>query len=149
MPRFAAVFGTGVTYYLFRDKVTFNNTGAAVSFAILMVLMFIKDSAELAFCVFGGYIIFWFAFKVPVLRISRLVNTSDISYGLYLYAWPVQSLFIWCYHDINPWLLCSMTLVSAGCISYGSWTLVERPCLGFVQRRRTVEKALAHAQTMA
>ena len=143
--RFAAVFGTGALYYLFRDKLIFTNAGAGVSLLSLAVFMNFKSFAELSFCIFGGYLIFWFAFKVSVLRISRLANKSDLSYGLYLYAWPVQSLIIWYYLDMNPWLLCGITVLCAGCIAYGSWTFVEKPSLSLLQRRRLAGKASAPA----
>lgn len=135
--RFAALYSTGAIYYLFHNRVSFNNLGAAVSFALLIPMLFSHSFAEAAFAVFGGYLIFWFALKVNVLRISRLVNKGDISYGLYLYAFPVQNLVIWKYRDINPWLLCFIALVCAGSLAYGSWMLVEKPCLSLVRKKRS------------
>jgi peptidoglycan/LPS O-acetylase OafA/YrhL len=134
--RFEALFGTGMLYYLYRTRISFTHWGAAISLALLIPLMFNRALAELAVAVLGGYLIFWFSFKIKALKISRFTNQTDISYGLYLYAWPVQNFVIWNYRDMNPWLLCLVTVVSAGCLAYASWVLVEKPWLDFAHRRR-------------
>jgi peptidoglycan/LPS O-acetylase OafA/YrhL len=87
--RFAAVFGVGAVYYLFRDKVRLTKVGAIIAATMLFFLLYSHHLAETSFMILGGYLIFWFAFKVRVLRISRFNNSVDISYGLYLYAWPI------------------------------------------------------------
>ena len=90
-------------------------------------------TANAGYALFGGYLIFWFAFAAPIVRLSRFDNRADISYGLYLYAFPVQSLFIWWFRGIDPWLLCGIALTVASVLGYLSWVLVERPCLGLAR----------------
>jgi len=136
--RFAAVFWVGAVYYLFGDRVRLTNVGALIAATILFVLLFIRHLAKTAFMILGGYLIFWVAFKVRVLRVSRFNNSVDISYGLYLYAWPIQSLIIWSNKTINPFVLCGLSLMSAGLLAYASWTLVEKPSRHFLRRRRSV-----------
>jgi peptidoglycan/LPS O-acetylase OafA/YrhL len=53
----------------------------------------------------------------------------DLSYGVYLYAWPVQKLIIWLDAGISPWLVFIQTTAIAGIIAFGSWVLVEKPLL--------------------
>jgi peptidoglycan/LPS O-acetylase OafA/YrhL len=132
--RLLAVFGVGALYYLYQDRLSFDGLKAAFAGAILIFLMFSQRFAEPAFMILGGYLIFWFALKAPVLPISRLDNKIDPSYGLYLYAWPVQNLIIWNFRDINPWLLCAMTLLLSGMLAYFSWILIEKPSLAFAKR---------------
>ena len=56
----------------------------------------------MGFAFFGGYVIFWIAFKCKVVE-NFLVNaTTDISYGLYLYAWPIASPMIWVLQKHKP-----------------------------------------------
>jgi peptidoglycan/LPS O-acetylase OafA/YrhL len=60
----------------------------------------------LALAVLAGYLIFWFALQSPVLPISRFTNKTDLSYGIYLYAWPIQStIAFFSDRSINPWAL--------------------------------------------
>jgi peptidoglycan/LPS O-acetylase OafA/YrhL len=109
---------------------------------MLCVLLFSRRWAETALAVFGGYLIFWSAFEVPVLRLSKVANKTDLSYGIYLYAWPIASLIAWKFRHINPWLLSISTLVCSALIAYLSWTFVEKPCLGLIRREGTVRMAL-------
>jgi peptidoglycan/LPS O-acetylase OafA/YrhL len=127
--RFGAVYGVGALYYLFRDNIRLTNGGALVAVALLIALFPHSQLAEAALAICGGYLIFWFAFKVRVLRLSRAVTGTDISYGLYLYAWPIQNLVIWTNRSVNPWLVSCITLLAASLVAYASWTLVEKPCL--------------------
>jgi uncharacterized membrane protein len=39
---------------------------------------------------FGAIALYWLAFRARLGRIQRVNNRVDISYGTYLYSWPVQ-----------------------------------------------------------
>ena len=59
----------------------------------------------------------------------KLRKMPDISYGIYLYAWPVTQLLLW--FDVAhsyPVLLLITVLISAG-TGILSWYLVEKPML--------------------
>jgi peptidoglycan/LPS O-acetylase OafA/YrhL len=127
--RFFAVFGVGALYYLFREWTELTNARARIAGVLLVALMFSPRLAEAAYAVLGGYLILWCALKLPEFRLSRLDDRADISYGLYLYAWPIQTLIIWHERTINPWLLCCITLVLASLLGFASWVLVEKPSM--------------------
>lgn len=134
--RFAGIFGVGTVYYVYRDKVKFTSRGAAASAIALFFLMFSGRWAETSLAVFGGYLIFWIAFKLPVLRLSKLDNNADLSYGIYLYAWPIASVIVWKFRHIDPWLLCAATFVCVLPVAYLSWTFVEKPSLELARKER-------------
>lgn len=142
--RFAAVFGVGALYYVYRDRVQLTSKGAFLSALILFALMFNRYLAEEAVAIFGGYLIFWIAFKLPVFRLSKLDNKVDLSYGIYLYAWPIASVIAWKSRHINPWLLSAITFVCSAFVAYLSWTFVEKPSLALVRKghRASVPVAL-------
>jgi peptidoglycan/LPS O-acetylase OafA/YrhL len=54
--------------------------------------------------------------------------SADISYGVYLYGWPVQKLLIWTGVS-NPWLLAALALPAAGALGLFSWLAIEQPAL--------------------
>lgn len=140
--RFGALFGTGANYYLFRDKIRFTNWGMFASAFLLTLLLFSNRWAEASLAILGGYLLFGIAFKLPVLRLSLLMNKTDLSYGIYLYAWPIASLIAWRYRTINPWLLTGLTLTCSIFVAYLSWTFIEKPCLSLITRESPSRKAI-------
>jgi peptidoglycan/LPS O-acetylase OafA/YrhL len=92
------------------------------------------DVAMLGIAVFGGYILFWFALAVRTPRLARIGGRVDISYGVYLYAWPVQNLVIQRAGEISPWLVTGVATPVAAMLGYASWRLVEAPCLALGRR---------------
>lgn len=60
----------------------------------------------------------------------------DLSYGVYLYGWPVQQL--WLYGlgpTISPWLLFGLTVLPTIAIAMLSWYCVEKPAIVFIRSR--------------
>jgi peptidoglycan/LPS O-acetylase OafA/YrhL len=57
------------------------------------------------------------------------VHNVDLSYGVYLYAWPTQKIPLWLYPGLSHWLLSLGTTAISGAIAIGSWYLIERPFL--------------------
>jgi peptidoglycan/LPS O-acetylase OafA/YrhL len=137
--RFFALFGAGAVYYLYRRDIPLTGTGAACCAVLLLLLLARPHLVELGVAVCGGYLIFWAARRAPG---SGSGQSVDISYGLYLYAWPVQMLII--QHDpaISPWLAACLTAAAACVLGYASWILVEQPALRLVrQTLRPVSQA--------
>ena len=70
----------------------------------------------------------------PVLRDAGRIG--DLSYGIYLYAWPVQQLGVWALGKDRPYLLMlGVSLVGAVAMGWLSWHLVERRALALKPRR--------------
>jgi len=130
--RFAAVYLVGALFFLFGDHIRLTGKGACVSALFLVVLLYNWYLAETAFMFLGGYVIFWFALKARVINLG-ILRQRDISYGMYLYAWPIQSFIVWHNIHINPWALCFFSILSAGVVGYLSWTYVEKPALQFLR----------------
>ncbi|MGH1573539.1 acyltransferase family protein [Methylobacterium sp. P31] len=129
MIRLTFVFACGGAFRLFADRIAYTRRGAAVAALLLLPLMFSRPLAEPAFAILGGYLIFWFALAVRPNALSRATARLDPSYGLYLYAWPVQSLLIARFPGISPWTVAALTLAAATPLGILSWYLIERPML--------------------
>jgi len=140
--RFAAAFAVGQAYYLFRARIRYTHLGALLALAGLVGMLFNARLAESAFMCLGGYLIFWFAFKFPVLAVSKADNKADISYGVYLYAWPIQNLIIWSNPSIMPWKLCLVTLAAASSLGLASWILIEKPSLALLRGNRRLRSLI-------
>ena len=127
--RFAGIFACGALHYLYRDRFQYDWRLAILAAVGLIPLMFSPHLAEAALAIFGGYILFWFAFNVKSQILAAIGQKVDISYGVYLYAFPVQKLLIWWDPNVSPWLVFIEATVIASFLAFASWWLVEKPFL--------------------
>ncbi len=82
----------------------------------------------------GSYILFYLAFTRR-LRLQHFAKYGDFSYGLYLYAFPIQQLLVLYFgRHLNILTLFFSAFALAFCLAVMSWHLVEKPCLKFKRR---------------
>lgn len=63
--------------------------------------------------------------STPLLR--RAGRFGDLSYGMYIYAFPVQQTLIWLYKDRLSWgALLALTIAVTILLAFASWHLVEK-----------------------
>lgn len=67
--------------------------------------------------------------------VARLLHGIDISYGLYLYAWPMQQLAAMYHWAARPATFIALSTILAATCAVGSWFLVERPAMARLRRR--------------
>ena len=133
IPRLFSAFLIGSGMYLFRDHILWSNKISWACGIVLLLLFSNRYLAEPALLVLGGYLLFNFAlnFKHPIM--NRIGSKTDLSYGVYLYAWPIQILIILSNPNISPWTLSAYAFVLAATCAFFSWNLVEKP---FMQMKR-------------
>jgi peptidoglycan/LPS O-acetylase OafA/YrhL len=131
---FTALFCCGSAYYRMSDSIPYRPVWAAIAALLLAAFMYSNIFSEMAFAVFGGYLIFWFALHVPTRYLSQVGQNTDISYGVYLYAWPIQNSIIYRHPDISPWLLFVVSTAFAVICGFVSWTIVERRMMALKHR---------------
>jgi peptidoglycan/LPS O-acetylase OafA/YrhL len=127
--RLAALFLTGACYFLYRERISYTAGLAAIAAIGLSIALFNRSTAGPAIGILGGYLIFWFAFLPNTPLLNEINSKIDLSYGIYLYAWPVQMLLIRYVEGITPGLIILFTVFIAGLLAYLSWTFVEQPFL--------------------
>jgi peptidoglycan/LPS O-acetylase OafA/YrhL len=69
-----------------------------------------------------------------IAPLARLLRGIDLSYGLYLYTWPMQQLVAMYHWSSRPasFIIVS-TVLAGGCASF-SWFVVERPAMAWIRR---------------
>jgi peptidoglycan/LPS O-acetylase OafA/YrhL len=133
--RMSGIFCAGSCYYVLRDRIPFRPIGALVSLLALVICLRVRWLAEPAVAIFGGYLIFWIALHFRSRILLRINNGStDISYGTYLYAWPIEMLLLYFFQIHSPLLVMSLTIPLAFLAGYLSWHLVERPFVNLPRR---------------
>lgn len=101
--RFLAHFLIGVNFWLWRDKIPFSGRMAFVCLLVLAAASALKPWFNLAFPLLGAYICFWFAYGPGISRFDW-PRRCDISYGVYLYAFPIQQIVAMNPSLRNPWI---------------------------------------------
>lgn len=61
--------------------------------------------------------------------LGALLRGVDLSYGMYLYAWPVQMLVAMYSLASGPWVFIAISTVITALLAAGSWFLVEKPAM--------------------
>jgi peptidoglycan/LPS O-acetylase OafA/YrhL len=89
-----------------------------------------------------GYFVLWFAY-VP--RLPQIPRGIDLSYGAYLWAWPIQQTIV-SFGARNPILLIAVEMPIILAAAAASWLFIERPALAFkTARLRSAAPAAAEA----
>lgn len=139
--RLFAAFLTGTSFYLWRERIRFPRWAVMAAAVMLPLCLFSATLALPAMLILGGYLIFAIARLAGGTWFAAINNENDVSYGVYLYAWPVSKLLIW-------WLPAAplaVHIVATWVIAYGlgwaSWLLVEKPVMARVRGRKTAAGA--------
>lgn len=134
--RLTSIFLAGALFYLWRDRIAFTAHGVVFAVIGLIIGLGTDLTAEPSIAIFGGYLIFAFSSAARDTVFSRVNSRDDISYGVYLYGWPIGALILW--HAPGLPLSAVMAATIAFSIAFGwvSWRGLERP----VMRRMTARR---------
>lgn len=127
--RLLPFFLAGMAFYQFRDRIRY--TPALLAFALAGVVFGAVfgqwQNLTLATC--GSYLLFWAAFR-PMPSLSRFARYGDFSYGLYLYAYPIQQLLVLYYGPhLSPLGLFCLAFPISLTLAVLSWHGIEKPAL--------------------
>ena len=125
---------TGACFWLYRRALPLRGLYAALAAVALCGLAFSPHFAETALVLLGGYVLFWVSFKARWKPLLTINARDDISYGTYLYAWPIGIVLIWYWRAIPAPALTLLTLAGALALGAISWFIVERPALKWKPR---------------
>jgi peptidoglycan/LPS O-acetylase OafA/YrhL len=130
------IFLSGSLLYLYREKIPDSGAialGAAVLFLAGFVIPvgqkapdYYQTSLDLT-AVFLVYLLIWLGIHLPFARVSAV---NDYSYGIYIYAFPVQQiLVIWGVNKWGYWSYTMVTLTMVIPLAVASWWLIEKHAL--------------------
>ena len=121
-------FAAGMALYKLRRTRIFDGRLALLALLGLVLSAALGGFIQL-FPVFGCYLALWLALtpRLPVIPAARF---GDLSYGLYIYGWPVEELVVWAFGGhAQWWQVFAAALPAALLLAFLSWHLVEAPAL--------------------
>jgi peptidoglycan/LPS O-acetylase OafA/YrhL len=138
MLRFVAVFLVGSCWFLYRDEALPRMSGRSALLLAVSAAAALRLGGGLmepAVVVMGSAALFWLAFRARLGWLQRINERYDISYGTYLYGWPIATAWLCFGRVIGPATLVLVTLPAALALGAASWWSVERPALQWVRSR--------------
>lgn len=123
--RLFTFFLAGSCAWLWRDRLPINGTIAAIAVLIAAIATQVPPLFLILSPFVVCYLSLWIGYARP-LRMTEWCDRTDLSYGTYLFAFPIQQSFICLTSARNPWLVFFATTPIAWAIAFLSWNLVEK-----------------------
>jgi peptidoglycan/LPS O-acetylase OafA/YrhL len=121
-------FASGMALYRLRDSGFLNGRTALLACAGLALSVPLK-AFILLFPLFGSYLVIYLAFA-RWLKPLPAARFGDLSYGLYIYGWPVEQAIVWLNGGaMRWWMLCALAVPVTAVLAFLSWHLVEKRAL--------------------
>ena len=127
-----AFFVTGMALYKLRDRGIFNGRLALLAVVGVVASVPLQSFIPM-FAVFGCYLALYAALH-PGLPVTPAARFGDLSYGLYIYGWPVEQTVSYLRPGASWWELFLLSMVATAGVAFLSWHLVEKRALSFKPR---------------
>jgi peptidoglycan/LPS O-acetylase OafA/YrhL len=130
-PRLFTYFFAGAAFYLWRDVIP--KSALLFGMALITIITALRiGGAEFVLIIAGTYCIF--AIALSTAAVPRIQGTRvDLSYGVYLFGFPIQQLIIaGSSQSITPIWLFATSLPATCLVAYLSWVFIESPSLRWI-----------------
>ena len=140
--RFAVVFLAGALLHQFRDVIPARWSLVAVSVVIVVAAGLLSLNYRVVAAVPLAYAI---VVSGSLIHNKRLRLRNDLSYGVYIYAWPVEQLLVICgLGFMNPFVFTLIAAIATLPLAALSWFVVEKRAMSLKSRLKR-KLALAEA----
>ncbi len=127
-------FVFGSILYTAQKRIPYSNLLGILSLAaILLVGAFVEPSARkgpllwLATAPMLTYIVVWIGLKP--LKMPKFLEGKDLSYGVYLWHFPILQILVWSTGIAVWWQLFALSILPVGVVAWISWHRIEKPAL--------------------
>ena len=123
-------FSAGMIFYAFKDLIKPDFKISVILFFIFMsTFLFAKVAlANFMMIIFVSYLTMVIAF-LPLPHLHLFGKNGDFSYGLYIYAFPIQQTLVFCFKGLSILSLFISSFLCTLFIAILSWNFIENPCL--------------------
>jgi peptidoglycan/LPS O-acetylase OafA/YrhL len=128
------MFFAGVICKLFENRIRLDGRAALAMLALIAAAAWF-DALVFGFVyrLFAAYLTL-FAAYYPSGSLRSFNRFGDYSYGLYIYAFPIQQTYIYFFPGMRPLQLMAAAFPTALVFAILSWNFVERPCMRLKSR---------------
>ncbi len=127
-PRYFTYFLCGSCVYVFRNQIP-RNAWLAVAALVLFLLSFKLKLIDAIWPLSGTYLLFFAAYHHKYI-FPKFAKYGDLSYGIYLYGWPLQQLIIlWLGKLLNIYTFFAIVFPIILIFAALSWKVAEAPAL--------------------
>ncbi len=127
--RFGFMFSTGAAFWVLKQRISLSfRVFAGFCIGLIVSALVGKQAFFVAYQFSIAYILFYLAF-VPAGVIRKFNAYGDNSYGIYIYAFPIQQSLIALLPGISVALLTILAFPLSLCFARASWYFVEQPAL--------------------
>ncbi len=135
--RLGAFFAAGMLVYALGDRLPLSWWPAVTAFLALAVLTATGTVEQFGQVPFA-FLLLWLGARAPI----RIGARNDISYGVYIWAFPVQQLIVlvglaW----LGPWGTAILAFTLTVPLAWLSWRYVEKPSMALRKRLTRAERA--------
>lgn len=126
---FFLYFGLGAMAYLYRGLLPMTNLLFVAAMMALAAASFMGGLDDSLVALPLGYVVLFLGLN-PNIRLSSLTLPGDYSYGMYIWAFPVQQTVVhFLGTETNMWLQFAISLTVIFLIAAASWHLIEKRSL--------------------
>jgi len=143
--RFFSTFFIGAAIYQNRDKIILSSTSYWLATLALIASTITPSSFYITYYLTLPYLVFFLAY-VPSGKVRGFNKFGDYSYGMYIYAFPVQQAIAASIAKLSVISMLASSFVITLAMAYLSWQLIEKNCL---KLKSKITKKPAHTARSA
>lgn len=119
-------FFAGSLIYCYKDKLKYSRN-LFIIFIICVLIAARLGSLKYCLLVCLPFITMYLSMKKPCINLKRI---GDFSYGMYIYAFPIQQFLVYILKDSLTFVAFFLiSFICILCISMVSWFIIEKPAL--------------------
>ena len=128
-------FVMGAVFWRLRRRIVLH-WGIGVLLMVPAILLVGHAMFLPAFVLALGYGLCLVSFRLPTVALK-----GDISYGIYIYGWPVSQCLVALLAPMSPLALAVLSLGAVLPFACLSWVLIEKPSLALLRKPAIIQKA--------
>lgn len=131
--RFSSLFFSGAAFYVLKDHIALSGKAFIILLLAVLASVLDQDIFFTSYYLLLPYIVLFLAY-IPSGMIRLFNNAGDYSYGMYIYAFPVQQSIASAIPSVSVVLMLVLSFCITLSLSIMSWHIIENRALRLKRR---------------